>query len=191
MSINDMVFLKGKNIYLRPPEKEDLSIFTRWLNDERIRLYTTRRKPLTLVMEEKIIENFNNDHKVFFVICESASTKPIGTIDYRLNWVNRRAELGIMIGEIDIQNKGYGRESLEIFLKYGFDTLNLHKICLEVYDFNERAIHLYESLGFKVEGHFRKHSFKNGKYVDLIYMGLFKEDLKKVKRRTLPREEPS
>ena len=87
--------------------------------------------------------------------------------------------LGIMIGEKDKQGHGYGLESMKLFLDYCFNTLNLHRICLEVYSFNKGAIELYKKLGFVTEGTFREHSFKFGKYHDLIFMGLLDSEWKK------------
>lgn len=82
--------------------------------------------------------------------------------------------LSISLGR-DFQRKGYGTESTKMLVDYGFKNLQLHKISLEVYEFNKEAIKMYERLGFVKEGHYRKHSFKDGKYVDLIFMSLLNE----------------
>ncbi|MCD6580005.1 GNAT family N-acetyltransferase [bacterium] len=177
--MSDTVFLNGKNIYLRPPELNDASIFGKWFNDPEIRKYISNRFPYSLFIEEELIKNINSEKNVFLVICEKKSKKAIGNMSININWVNRRAMLGIIIGEIEFQNKGYGKEAMVLMLDYAFSELNLHKIVLEVYDFNKKALSLYKKLGFKREGHFKKHSFKEGKYMDLTYMGLLEKEWQK------------
>ncbi len=175
---NDIIFLDGRKIYLRSPEKSDIPLFVRWINDERIRKFLTVRKPISTDKEEEIVKRFNTGNNVHLVICEKTKRIPVGSVSYEINWINRRAELGIMIGEVALQGKGYGEEAMRIFIDYGFKTLNMHKIVLEVYAFNERAVKLYGKLGFKTEGVFKEHSYKEGKYHDLLYMGLIDRDWK-------------
>ena len=61
-------------------------------------------------------------------------------------------------------------------LKYAFEHLNLHKVFLRVYEYNERAIHVYEKCGFRMEGRLRKQRFKWGKYHDVLIMGILDEE---------------
>ncbi len=180
--MNDSIFLNGKKVLLRPPEIKDAAIFGKWFNDPEIRQYISNRFPFSLFKEEDIIKRMNDHEHVLLTICHKKSGELIGNISIELNWVNRRGMLGIIIGEKDFQNKGYGKEAIRLMLNYAFYELNLHKIVLEVYDYNERAVNLYKKLGFKIEGHFRKHSFKNGKYVDLLYMGILEKEWKKLSK---------
>jgi RimJ/RimL family protein N-acetyltransferase len=57
-------------------------------------------------------------------------------------------------------------------LGHGFNNLNLHRIELGVFDFNPRAIHVYEKLGFKREGVLRDYLFSDGAYHDQILMSI-------------------
>jgi RimJ/RimL family protein N-acetyltransferase len=74
--------------------------------------------------------------------------------------------------------KGIGFESYSKFLPYMFQTFNLNKISLEVLSTNERAINLYNKLGFKTEGIKREEVFKKGTFVDSILMSILKKDFK-------------
>lgn len=94
------------------------------------------------------------------------------SIDYK----NRNAELIIDIGEPDYWGKGYGQEALQILLQYAFHELNLHRLSLRVFDFNERAIRLYSRMGFKQEGVMKETLFRNGAWHDIIYMGLLRSE---------------
>jgi RimJ/RimL family protein N-acetyltransferase len=61
-------------------------------------------------------------------------------------------------------------------LKFGFETLNLHRVELEVFAFNPRALRCYEKAGFKKEGTRRQVHFYEGRYHDAFYMGILQEE---------------
>ena len=63
-------------------------------------------------------------------------------------------------------------EALRLALRYAFTELKLHKVYLRVLDYNERAVRAYQKVGFQVEGTLREEMFVNGRWHDLIYMGL-------------------
>jgi RimJ/RimL family protein N-acetyltransferase len=94
------------------------------------------------------------------------------------DWISRNAEVGIVIGEKDYWNKGYGSEAMQLMLKHGFETLNLHRIWLRVYGFNTRAIRAYEKSGFVHEGRKREASFIQGKYHDVLIMSVLQPEWK-------------
>ncbi len=75
--------------------------------------------------------------------------------------------------------QGYGREALLLMLEYGFGILNLHRIELEAYSYNERALHVYEGLGFKKEGVRREALYYDHEYHDIITMSLLEEEYRK------------
>ncbi|MBJ8192941.1 GNAT family N-acetyltransferase, partial [Bacillus cereus] len=75
-----------------------------------------------------------------FVIAHKDTLDYIGQLDlFKINWVNRHATLGVVIGRDGDLGKGYGREAIRLLQKFAFHTLNLHRLELEVYAFNERA----------------------------------------------------
>ena len=80
------------------------------------------------------------------------------------------------IGNREQWGKGYGREAMDLVLKYGFDELNLHRIQLTVFEYNERAIALYEKLGFRREGVFREFMQREGQRYDMYLYGLLRRE---------------
>ena len=66
------------------------------------------------------------------------------------------------------------------FIPFMFESLNLHKISLEVLATNTRAINLYKKLGFVEEGRKRDEVLKNGVYVDSVIMSILKDEYEKV-----------
>ena len=95
---------------------------------------------------------------------------------HNINWKNRVGESGTVIGENLYQNKGFGTEAMELLLEYGFATVNLNRIELNVYDYNSRAIKLYKKLGFTEEGRRRQFVWIKGSYHDAIMMGMLAEE---------------
>ena len=93
-------------------------------------------------------------------------------IDHRV----RSAEFAIMIGDKSIWGKGVGKNSTVFSVKYAFNELNINRVHLTVMSTNLRAIDLYKSLGFVVEGTMREAQYKGGKYIDLIIMSLLRSE---------------
>ncbi|MBU7025134.1 MAG: GNAT family N-acetyltransferase, partial [Theionarchaea archaeon] len=89
---------------------------------------------------------------------------------------NRKAELGIFIGEKKYWGKGYGTEAVRLGLKLAFEALNLNKVYLRAFINNKRAQKCYEKAGFKKEGILRQDMFKNGNYIDCIVYSILMEE---------------
>jgi len=81
-----------------------------------------------------------------------------------------------MIGEKNYWNQGYGTESITLLLKHGFETLNLNRIMLRVYEDNPRAIRCYEKAGFVHEGRLREARYFEGVYRDVMLMSVLRRE---------------
>ena len=84
--------------------------------------------------------------------------------------------MGIVIGDKAQWGKGYGTDTMRTLVGWGFGELNLHRIALQVYDDNARAVHCYEKVGFKTEGRLRESNFHNGRYRDTLIMALLRAE---------------
>lgn len=87
------------------------------------------------------------------------------------------AHIRIAIFDEEHMSKGYGKIAIKETLNFGFNKLGLHRIDLEVYDFNKRGIHVYEQIGFKQEGVLRD-AYKDNGYHDIILMGILEDEFK-------------
>ena len=85
-------------------------------------------------------------------------------------------ELGITIGDQAYWARGYGRDAIQSLLDYAFRIRNIRRVLLSVNGNNQRAIKAYKSCGFVEEGCLRAHVWNNGEYVDLVIMGLLREE---------------
>ncbi len=173
--------IDGKNIRLGPLKKEYIPHYVKWFNDPSMVQYLGMIRPMTLENEEQWYENaIKNQNAVHFSILLIDEDKKhlIGNCSVRIDWRNKLGHLGITIGEKEYWGKGYGTGAIQLLLNYCFQTLNMHKVELQVYDFNTRAIKSYKKLEFKEEGILRKSHYVNGKYADIIEMGLLKDEWK-------------
>ncbi len=173
--------LRGKRISLTPIKREYIESFLRWFNDPEITQYLLMYRPLTQMEEEDWLENLKNrqDTISFSIVASNDDNSEIliGNCGiHNINWKNRVGEAGITIGEKQYHNKGFGTEAMELLLDYGFNTVNLNRIELFVYEYNTRAINLYKKLGFTEEGRKRQFMWNKGKYHDAIMMGMLAEE---------------
>lgn len=163
----DIMFLKGRRIYLRPPTKEDIPLFLKWTNDREVNQYLSMFLPVTEIDETEWLNDLQKkkNENITLVIVHAKSGRPIGTMGlHRIDWKDRRGTTGALIGEKKFQNKGYGTEAKMLFLDYAFNTLNLRKICSTVLGFNGRSVAYSKKCGYHVEGVLKSHVFKNGEY---------------------------
>ncbi|MGB8252790.1 MAG: GNAT family protein [Anaerolineaceae bacterium] len=170
-----------KRIRFRGAERTDIPNFTRWMNDPEVTAGITVYRPMSLVNEENWFENMVKrplDEQIFVIeICPRGEWLPIGSCGYHeIDWRNRNTEVGIAIGEKAWWNKGYGSEAMELLVKYGFETLNMHRVWLRVFENNKRAVRSYEKVGFVHEGQMRESDYKNGKYHNILLMSILKQE---------------
>ena len=77
-----------------------------------------------------------------------------------------------MIGEKHCWGKGYGAEAISLIVRYAFNTLNLHKLAAGCFETNNGSIKVFKNNGFETEGVQKQHAFRNGKYENVVYLGL-------------------
>ena len=185
MKLNTRNFLelKGNLIYLKKLDKEHIEEY--WeegLNNCSLeaRIFTGTQQIFNKSDVEKYLEDISEDRsRVDFLIFKKESHKILGEVVINdIDRNNRSASLRIAINRKEDFSKGYGSESLLLALNYGFGMLNLHRIELEVFSFNQRAIHVYEKIGFKREGIKREGAFYYNKYYDIITMSILEEEFR-------------
>ena len=176
--------MEGKLVRIRAYERSDLDAVMAWVNDEEV----TRQLgagplsfPVSRVQEEQFLEvavrsGADAINKVF-AIETVAERQYIGGIDLRaIDWMDRHAEIGIVIGDKAFRGKGYGTDAMRVIMRMGFDKMGLHRLWLRVYDFNAAGIRCYEKCGFQKEGILRHDRFIDGEYHDTIVMGILEAE---------------
>jgi len=167
----------GRRIRLRALERSDIPTFVRWLNDPEVIENLLLYLPISQAQEEQWFEDYLQDTNRHIFGIETLDGKLIGNIALeRVSWKDRCAELGIVIGEKDHWDKGYGTDAVRTLLGFAFREMNLHRVFLRVFDDNTRAIHCYEKCGFQHEGRLREAEFSSGRYRDELLMGILRSE---------------
>ncbi|MBR1650008.1 MAG: GNAT family N-acetyltransferase [Lachnospiraceae bacterium] len=168
--------IKGEKVILRGLLKKDKELIYEWANHKEMRDRTGTVYPVSECEHENWFEKMccSNDPKIFAV---EYKDKCIGTIGLKgMDRVNSVVELFIKIGDDTVKNMGCGTDAVKTLVNYSFGHLNFHKVYLTVYASNEPAIRCYEKAGFIKEGCLKQHHFNNGKYEDVIIMGIIREN---------------
>jgi len=174
------MLFESARISFRKMTLEDIPIYHSWRND--LEVMRTTLPVLDLHSYESTADFvtqviLGSPTSKSYLILEKETQKPIGiTSLIHIDPKNRNAECIIDIGEKTNWGKGFGREALKLLLDYAFLEMNLHRVSLRVFSFNEKAISLYEKMGFKHEGRSRQAIFREGKWHDIIHMGILQEE---------------
>ena len=172
-------FLTGNLVSLRAFQADDLSALYRWWDDERVTEFLemgarpTRDKDADAFL--KLAQE--SDEAIVFAIEEQDGSRMVGTCGlFSINWICRRAQFNILIGEPDAWDKGYGREAALLLVRYAFKMLNLNSVQLGVNEENKRAVQSYENSGFVHEGIRRQFIFSQGRYSDMVVMSVLRSE---------------
>jgi RimJ/RimL family protein N-acetyltransferase len=172
--------LIGERVRLRSIEREDLPTFVRWFNDPEVRQYLMMYEPMSMAKEERWFEEMLERKNDFVFAIEAQIGEqwvPIGNVGlHRIDWKNRTAVFGIALGEKAYWGQGFGTDATRTMLRFAFEELNLHRVELEVFDFNSRAMRSYEKAGFRHEGTRRQALFRHGRYHDVHLMSILQSE---------------
>lgn len=176
--------LHGEKVILRPFKKEDLPRATEFENDVELRLLAQIDPPLPWSLErmEADFERRQKDELTAWFAIE-ADGKYIGKCGlHNFRQADQTCELGIEIGDKAYWGKGYGREAVNLLLDYAFRLRNIRKVSLTTSSHNERAIRSYKKCGFVEEGRLQEQQWVDGRYVDWVFMGIFRRDWEQEKK---------
>jgi len=166
------------DVTLRPLEDEDIDILYDW--DATIALEMLagwgpkRSRAAFRHRYEQRISEPEDDLYMFGIVVEE---RLVGYVQLaRIDLVERRAMVGILIGEPSVWGRGIGRTALRILLDFAFTVQGLERVYAEVYGFNARSLHVMERCGFQPEGVLRQHEIHNGVRQDLHMFGMLKPE---------------
>ena len=175
--------LMGEKVRLTVEDPEAISeLLSRWghhgeymrnLDADAIRIWSPKG------VQEWLDEEYKSEHPnmVLFAIRTLVEDKPIGFVDLNgFQGMHGDAFIGIGLGEPDFWGQGYGTDAMRVVVRYAFIALNLHRVSLNVFEYNLRAIRSYEKAGFTIEGRLKSAMQRDGKRWDWFYMGLLRSD---------------
>jgi diamine N-acetyltransferase len=168
--------IRGSRVVLRAIERSDLPRYVQWFNDPVVLEYFGQIYPFSLPEEEAWYESMLQDRSVRNFAVEFEGRHVGGAGFNRIDPRNASAEVGLFIGLPALWDQGLGYDVLHTLLRFGFEQMNLNRVYLRVYAGNERAVHLYEKVGFQHEGRARQAEFRYGRYHDVLWMGVLREE---------------
>lgn len=176
-------FLESGRIFLRPLEEADVDKdYGCWLNDPEVCAHNSHA--VFPVSRENLIDFVrksagSRSEVVLAIICKE-NGRHIGNISLQgIHWINRSADLAILIGAKDCWGKGYGVEAAGLMVSYGFERLGLHRITCGTFAGNTGMKKIALKLGFAEEGCRRQAAFNKGAFVDILEFGLLAGEFRK------------
>jgi UDP-4-amino-4,6-dideoxy-N-acetyl-beta-L-altrosamine N-acetyltransferase len=168
--------IRGEKVLLRALEDRDIEHLRIWRNHPDLMKYHFSDLPVSEAGQRRWYQNYSGDSGTIVFIIEDEEQAQIGyTILKNIDHKNRQAEIGLYLDPAQ-QGKGYGKDAFLVLMRYGFYELNLHRIYLEVFAFNQKAFRMYEKLGFKEEGRLREAFFSQNQYHDIIVMSVLESE---------------
>jgi diamine N-acetyltransferase len=169
--------LKGERVILRAAERDDMKrLHEMHRNVDLVLLGFGAWQPRPLAAFEKGFERHLDDEEHSWFVIE-VDGLVIGELSLHHRDPRARvAAFGIGIYDPAYIGQGYGREASALFLDWAFRIQNYQRIWLDTWATNERAIRCYQALGFIEEGRQRRHIYVDGQYVDMVFMGLLREE---------------
>jgi RimJ/RimL family protein N-acetyltransferase len=171
----------GKKVSLRAVESKDLEQLRDWRNIEGFRKNFREHRELSMLNQQVWFEKMTasaNDYMFSIVNSDTQELIGAGGLLY-INWVIRSADYSFYIGKDGqyIDQEGYAEEATRLLLKYGFEQLNLNKVWMELYEFDQAKIDFFTGkFAFKKDGVLRQNCFKDGKYHDSFLISLLKSE---------------
>lgn len=176
---NKDIFIRCEGFYLRALTEDDLNgPWYQWFNDSETTRFQNKgyipNSPQAQRDYFAKIQQSSSD--VVFAIVDEASNRHIGNVGlHAIDWIHRSAVLGIVIGEKDFLGRGWGGRAWQAITDYAFDVINLHKVAATFLEGNDRSLKCALAAGYEVEGRQKQQMYKNGRYIDLIWLGITRD----------------
>lgn len=175
-----MELLNGKFSYLKTFDETHLNDpnYLQWVRDYDV-IKTLNKKDYLRPVSFAEVKDYcaslmQSSEDMFFALYESKNNSFIGTLRVsKINWHNRVADVGIMIGNKQFWGKGIASDAIQTLCNYLFKKCGLRKLTAGFMAINPAMGKVFTKLGFKPEGTLREQDYFEGKYVDHIYMGCF------------------
>ena len=182
------------DVSLQPVSRDDIQRMKEWLDDPEVNslwygLGDDGRPVHWGYSPHSILESpsddlnqaFNSeDRKIFSVY--SSEGEHIGEGQLIIEWPLVEAQLLLIVGRKDLWHHHYGTMAVVKLLDEAFSNQGLHRVWVDIPEYNEHALQMFRQVGFVLEGHLRKTHRKDGEWYDSYAMGLLKDEY--ARRRT-------
>lgn len=168
----------GDICYLSPVDNSEAEKVGKWSNDIEIASRTGDISDMiTFDEQRKYLENMNHSKGYAFFIIRLSDDEVIGIARLlRIDFIHKKAIMGMFIGEKNNRSKGVGTEATNLLLDYAFNVLNLNNVMVETYSFNTIAIKTLKKCGFKEIGRRRQSILYGSDAYDEVFMDLLSDE---------------
>lgn len=171
--------VKGKKVTLRALERADMEELRSYYNDPEVaHLLGGWTIPISSEQQNRWFDRLEFDNRNLRLAIETEEDGFIGisnilNIDYR----NRSAHHGILIGKKDMRGHGYGRDTVMTTMKYAFEELQLHRLEGDILEHNVPSYNLFlKKCGWVEEGRKRDFAYRNNRYYDQVIVSILKKE---------------
>ncbi|MEV6865702.1 GNAT family protein [Streptosporangium subroseum] len=170
--------LSGERVTLRPVGPEHVDGLWELINDpETVRLTGSHGQPDYETTKLWYGSRGDHDDRLDLAICTAEDDSYVGEVVLNeLDVHNLSCNLRIALVGPRAFGRGYGSEAIRLVVDHAFTSTSLHRISLEVFDFNERAVHVYRKAGFVEEGVCRDALRQGDEWHDSIIMSALAPD---------------
>lgn len=176
MNLTVKPVLTGKSVILRPFEVEDLPLIEQCLRDPEVLKLTGSEADFDReTLKTWYGTRYDQPDRLDLAVIDKVTGTLVGEVvvnEYQPS--DHSMNFRILIGEAG-RNRGLGTEATRLLIAYLFQQTSLARLTLSVFDFNPRARHVYEKLGFQVTGAEQDDLEVDGRHVDSIRMALTRE----------------
>ena len=150
-----------------------------WFHDTEVTAHNSHGLfPYTKKQKSEFLNSIDNKERIVFAVYTRNRAR-VGNVELAsFDWINRSAEISIVVGARQEWGKGYGTEMCKKVVEHGFLNLNLHRIWTGTTETNIGMNFVAKKIGMSYEGKFKKAKFLNGEYVDINLYGLTVDDWK-------------
>ncbi len=114
--------------------------------------------------------------RYLFTVATAGGDVPVGRLVIKgVDPVHRHASLGVVLA-VAARGQGLGSEAVGLGCRFAFESLNLHRLWLDVQADNERAVAVYERCGFVVESRRPFERFHAGQHRDVLVMAMLEQE---------------
>ena len=173
------MIIKGKKVILRGIEHRDLELLNKWSNEPEITyMLGGWHFPSSLADQEIWFNSLAKDDLNKRFAIETPDAGMIGMSNLvHINWKDRNAFHGLMIGEKNARKKGYGEDTVMAISRYAFEELGMHRMDTTIISYNDPSIALYTNkCGWKTEGVKKEYYFRKNKWWDQLILGITRDE---------------
>ncbi len=170
--------IHSKFVTLRAIRQEDAELLHLWANDAQLwEMLGGWHFPYPIESTRKWIDSLAKDSLNQRFAVETPELGLIGSANLvEIDWKNRNAFHGMMLGNPEIRGKGLGKDTIFAIMRYAFEELGLQRLDTTIIEYNEPSIQTYSRCGWKHEGTLRNWYFRKNQYWNKLLFGVTRED---------------